>query len=59
LTNLAPKQEINDEWEQIKTAIFDRARDVIQTQSEGRNGGMKNVRKSSKKKMKQGNYDYN
>ena len=34
MTNLAPKQEINDEWEQIKAAIVDTARDVIQTQSE-------------------------
>jgi len=33
LTNPAPKQEINDEWEQIKTAIVDGARDVTQTQS--------------------------
>jgi len=32
LTNLVPKQEINDEWEQIKTAIVNAARDVIQTQ---------------------------
>jgi hypothetical protein len=34
LTNLAPKQEINYEWKQIKAAIVDTARDVIQTQSE-------------------------
>jgi hypothetical protein len=33
LTNPAPKQEKNDEWEQIKTAIVDGARDVTQTQS--------------------------
>jgi len=33
LINLAPKQEINDEWEKIKTAIVDAARAVIQTQS--------------------------
>jgi hypothetical protein len=33
LINLTPKQEIDDEWEQIKTAIVDAARDVIQTQS--------------------------
>jgi hypothetical protein len=33
LTNLVPKQEINDEWKQIKRAIVDGARDVIQTQS--------------------------
>jgi len=32
LTNLVPKQEINDEWEQIKTTIVNAARDVIQTQ---------------------------
>ena len=31
LVNLAPKQEI-DEWEQIKIAIVDAAREVIQTQ---------------------------
>ena len=30
MINLVPKQEINDEWEQIKTAIVDAARDVIQ-----------------------------
>ena len=33
MINLEPKQELNDEWEQIKTAIVDAARDVIQTQS--------------------------
>jgi len=33
LINLVPKQEINDEWEQIKTATVDAARDVIQTHS--------------------------
>jgi len=32
LANLVPKQDINDEWEQINTAIVDTARDVIQTQ---------------------------
>jgi len=32
LTNLVPKQEIKDEWEQIKTAIVDTTRDIIQTQ---------------------------
>jgi hypothetical protein len=31
LINLAPKQEINYEWEQIKTARVDAASDVIQT----------------------------
>ena len=31
MVNLAPKQEI-DEWEQIKIAIVDAAREVIQTQ---------------------------
>jgi len=52
--NLVPKQEINDEWEQIKTAIVNAARDVIQTQGmpQGMNGGMKNAKKSSKKKKK-------
>jgi len=30
--NLVPKQETDGEWEQIKTAIVDAARDVIQTQ---------------------------
>ena len=44
--NLVHKQEINDEWGQIKTAIVDAARDVTQTQ--GMNGGMKNARKSLK-----------
>jgi hypothetical protein len=33
LINLTPKQEIDDEWEMIKTAIVDAIRDVIQTQS--------------------------
>jgi len=33
LINLAPKQEINYEWEQIETARVDAASDVIQTQS--------------------------
>ena len=33
LINLTPKQEINDEWEQTKTAIVDATRDIIQTQS--------------------------
>ena len=32
LVNLAPKQEIDEELEQIKIAIVDAARDVIQTQ---------------------------
>jgi len=32
LINLVPKQEINDEWEQIKTTIVDAARGVIQIQ---------------------------
>jgi hypothetical protein len=32
LINFVPKQEINYEWEQIKTSIVDAARDVIQTQ---------------------------
>ena len=33
LINLTPKQEIDDEQEQIKTAIVDATRDIIQTQS--------------------------
>jgi hypothetical protein len=32
LINLAPKQETNEEWERIKTAIVDAAREVLQTQ---------------------------
>jgi hypothetical protein len=32
LINLTPKQEIDDEWEQIYTTIVDAARDIIQTQ---------------------------
>jgi hypothetical protein len=32
LVNLAPKQEIDEEWEQIKIAIVDAAREVIRTQ---------------------------
>jgi len=31
LVNLAPKQEIDEEWEQIKIAIVDAARELIQT----------------------------
>ena len=52
MINLAPKQEINDEWEQIKTATVDAARDVIQhkVNPQETNGGMKNARKSFKKK---------
>ena len=30
--NLAPKQETDEEWEQIKTAVVDAAREVIHTQ---------------------------
>jgi hypothetical protein len=33
LINSEPKQEINDEWEQIKTVIVDAARNVLQVQS--------------------------
>jgi len=33
LINLKPKQEINDEWEQIKTVIVDAATNVIQVPS--------------------------
>jgi hypothetical protein len=32
LVNLAPKKEIDEEWEQIKITIVDAAREVIQTQ---------------------------
>jgi hypothetical protein len=32
LINLAPKQETGGEWEHIKTAIVDAAKEVIQTQ---------------------------
>jgi len=32
LINLEPKQDINDEWEQIKAAIVDAVRNVIQIQ---------------------------
>jgi len=32
LVNLAPKQEIGEDWEQIKVAIVDAAREVIKTQ---------------------------
>jgi hypothetical protein len=61
LTNLAPKQEINDEWEQIKAAIVDTARDVIQTQSEPpRNKWWdKECKKIIQEKMKQGKNGYN
>jgi hypothetical protein len=33
LLKLVPRQGIDDEWEEIKTAVVDAARDVIQTQS--------------------------
>jgi len=33
MINLEPKQEMNDEWEQIETATVDAAGDVIQTQN--------------------------
>jgi hypothetical protein len=36
LVNLAAKQEIDEEWEQIKIAIVDAAREVIQTQGKSR-----------------------
>jgi len=32
MITLAPKQEIDEEWKQIKTAIVDAATEVIQTQ---------------------------
>jgi len=32
LVNLDPKQEIDEEWEEIKIAIVDAAGEVIQTQ---------------------------
>ena len=32
LINLAPKQEADEEWEQIKTAKVEAAKEVIQTQ---------------------------
>jgi hypothetical protein len=55
LTNLTPKQETDDEWEQIKTTIVDAARDVKQNQVNPQevNCGMKNARKSFKTKTKQ------
>ena len=55
LINLAPKQETDEEWEQIKIAKVDAAREVIQTQvnHQGMDGGMKNAGKSLKK-MKSG-----
>jgi hypothetical protein len=33
LINLTPKRQTDDEWEEIKTAVADAARDVTQTQS--------------------------
>jgi len=52
LINLVPKQETDEEWEQMKTAIVDAAREVIKhkVNHQGMNGGMKNTRKSSKGK---------
>jgi hypothetical protein len=56
LINLTPKQEIDDEWEQIKTTIVDAARDKHKVNLQGMNGGMNNTRKSFKTKTKQGKY---
>ena len=40
MINLTPKQETDEEWEQIKTAIVDAAREVIQNQGKSpRNEG--------------------
>jgi hypothetical protein len=33
LTNLTPTQEIEDEWETIRTPIVDASKDITQTQS--------------------------
>jgi hypothetical protein len=57
LINLVSKQEIDDEWEQIKTAIVDAARDVIQTQ--GKSPRNEWWDEECKKKMKQGKNGYN
>ena len=55
--NLVPKQEINDEWKQIKTTIVNAARDVIQTQgTPPRNEWWD---EECKKKTKQGKNGYN
>ena len=56
LVNLAPKQEIDDEWEQIKIAIVDSAREVIQTlgKSPRNEWWDEERRKIIKKNMKQG-----
>jgi hypothetical protein len=56
LINLEPKQDINDEWEQIKTAIVDAARNVIQIQGKPlRNEWWdEECKKITLKKMKQG-----
>jgi hypothetical protein len=60
LINLAPKQEINDEWEQIKTAIVDAARAVIKTQSKTpRNEWWDKECKKIIKKTKQEKNGYN
>jgi len=55
LIDLAPKQEMDEEWEQIKTAIVDAAREVIQTQGKSpRNEWWdEECRKIIQKKMKQ------
>jgi hypothetical protein len=61
LVNLAPKQEIDEGWEQIKIAIVDAAREVIQKQGKlPRNEWwMNNAGKSVNKKMKPGKNGYN
>jgi len=60
LTNLVPKQEISDEWEQIKTTIVDKATDVIQTHgTPPRNEWWdEECKKTFKKKTKQGKNGY-
>jgi len=61
LTNLIPKQEVSDEWEQIKTAIVDAARDVIQTHGTSpRNEWWdEECKKMVQEKAKQGKNGYN
>ena len=56
MVNLAPKQEIDEEWEQIKTALVDATREVIQTQGKSpRNEWWEEeCRKIIQEKIKQG-----
>jgi hypothetical protein len=56
LKNFVPKQETDEEWEQLKIAIVDAAREVIQTQGKSARNEWwdEECRKMIQEKMKQG-----